>query len=197
MTAQIRPASSSDLEQIKAIMDLGFAADPTVRWVLPAAESFLTAHRKYVAISAAPALVHRSAYLTTDLTGAAIWYPPGVSMDYATLDEVARAEIPAKLWQDFSDLIDACGQYRPKEPHWSLELLAVDPIARGRGIGAQLLSQGIAACGTPSLPIYLESSNPRNLTTYQREGFELLAKVQLPGTPPRFPMLRKAQYEPG
>ena len=40
---------------------------------------------------------------------------------------------------------------------------------------------------------YLESSNPKNITIHERHGFELLGTVQVGGSPPICPMLRKPQ----
>jgi hypothetical protein len=36
----------------------------------------------------------------------------------------------------------------------------------------------------------LESSNPRNITLYQRHGFEILGTIQIGSSPTLVPMLR-------
>jgi RimJ/RimL family protein N-acetyltransferase len=43
------------------------------------------------------------------------------------------------------------------------------------------------------LPAYLESSNPRNISLYQRFGFEAIGEIRAGGSPPVVPMLRKAR----
>jgi hypothetical protein len=40
---------------------------------------------------------------------------------------------------------------------------------------------------------YLESTNPRNVSLYQRHGFEALGTIQKGSSPPLIPMLRKAR----
>lgn len=70
-------------------------------------------------------------------------------------------------------------------------MIAIDPEYQGQGLGAKLLEYGLEICDRDRAPIYLESSNPANLSFYRSHGFELLAEVQLPGTPKRYPMLRR------
>ena len=40
-------------------------------------------------------------------------------------------------------------------------------------------------------PAYLESSNPVNISLYQRHGFEVLGTIQVGTSPPITPMLRQ------
>jgi hypothetical protein len=41
------------------------------------------------------------------------------------------------------------------------------------------------------LPAYLESSNPRNISLYERHGFEIIGLIQAGGSPTLTPMLRR------
>jgi hypothetical protein len=53
------------------------------------------------------------------------------------------------------------------------------------------LQHVLAMCDQDSKYAYLESSNSRNITLYQRHGFELLGTIQVNTSPSIFPMLRK------
>jgi ribosomal protein S18 acetylase RimI-like enzyme len=193
MTSSIRVASPSDMQDIAAVMDRAFRADPTVTWGMTTEQVFLALHHKFVEICAVPAFDRHGVHAFTDFAGAAIWYPPGVEIDGAKVADLFSSGLTPDLTEAFFDLLEACEEYRPGDPYWELEMLAVDPACQGKGLGSTLLDHGLAICDRDRAPVYLESSNPANLSFYRRHGFDLLAEVQLPGTPKRFPMLRSAR----
>jgi hypothetical protein len=49
----------------------------------------------------------------------------------------------------------------------------------------------LAAIDEQRLPAYLESSNPDNIPLYERQGFTVLGVIQVAGSPPITPMLRR------
>jgi ribosomal protein S18 acetylase RimI-like enzyme len=85
------------------------------------------------------------------------------------------------------------GRYHPREPHWYLPLIGVDPACQGGGCGAALMRHALSRCDRDRAPAYLESTNPRNITLYERHGFERLGTVQVGTSPPIVPMLRRAR----
>jgi GNAT superfamily N-acetyltransferase len=78
----------------------------------------------------------------------------------------------------------------PKEPHWFLPLIAIDPFLRGKGFGAALMEYGLAACDRDGAPAYLDSTHRRNIPFYERFGFELVRTIEIGGHPPVYPMIR-------
>ena len=86
----------------------------------------------------------------------------------------------------------------PPARHWYLNAIAARRGQRARGVGARLLEPFLARSDAEGVPIYLESSNPRNLTFYHRYGFEDYApRVDLPESgPPIQPMSRPAGSTP-
>ena len=191
MTKSVFVAEPSDMSAIAAIMDKGFHSDPTVIWASSTEKDFLSLHHKFVEVCARPAFERGCVHALSDFAGAAIWYPPGVGIDESELATVFKTASRPERIEEFFQLLEACEQYRPAEPYWELELISIDPMLQGQGFGATLLEHGLAICDGEGAPVYLESSNPANLSFYRRHGFELLAEVQLPGSPKRFPMLRK------
>ena len=73
-------------------------------------------------------------------------------------------------------------------------MIAARRGARSRGIGARLLEPFLARADREGVGIYLESSNPRNLSFYQRYDFENYGEaIVLPGAGPLLqPMWRRA-----
>jgi ribosomal protein S18 acetylase RimI-like enzyme len=83
------------------------------------------------------------------------------------------------------------GRFHPAQPHWYLPLIGVDPAVQRAGYGSKLLRKRLARCDADQAPAYLEATNPRNCTLYERLGFERLGTIQAGSSPPIFPMLRK------
>jgi ribosomal protein S18 acetylase RimI-like enzyme len=84
-------------------------------------------------------------------------------------------------------------RYHPKEPHWYLPLIGIDPAHQGRGLGGALMRHATEICDRERVPAYLESSNLRNVPLYQRHGFEVMGKIQAGSSPVITPMLRWPQ----
>jgi len=59
--------------------------------------------------------------------------------------------------------------------HFYLWEIAVDPGAQGLGIGTALLASIVAESERAGAPIYVDTTDPRNLAFYQRQGFGVVA----------------------
>jgi ribosomal protein S18 acetylase RimI-like enzyme len=88
-------------------------------------------------------------------------------------------------------ILEQIGAAHPEAPHWHLAFLGVDPTQQGKGIGAALLRYALARIDEQRLHSYLESSNPANVSLYQRHGFEVIREIRVGGSPPVIPMLRR------
>ena len=93
--------------------------------------------------------------------------------------------------EDLFALFEQMESYHPKDPHWYLPLIGVDPTHQGQGYGSALMQHGLLPCDREQTQAYVESSNPRNISLYKRHGFELLGTIQVGTSPLVFPMLRK------
>lgn len=99
--------------------------------------------------------------------------------------------VPDKHQDTLFAVFEQMGRYHPDEPHWYLPLIGVDPAQQGRGYGSALLAHALRLCDEDGTPAYLESSNPRNIPLYQRNGFEVLGTIEAGNFPPITPMLRR------
>jgi ribosomal protein S18 acetylase RimI-like enzyme len=119
----------------------------------------------------------------------ALWLPPGAEFDH----DAVEASLPPGREREIAAVFEKLAHYHPKEQHWYLPLIAVDPAHQGRGHGAALLQDTLRRCDQEHVAAYLESTNPANIALYQRHGFELRGAVQVGSSPPLFPMLRPAR----
>lgn len=180
-----------DRKSVIDVITLGFASDPMARWTLPNPAQYLAVMPEVVDAFGAKAFELGSAYCVDDFSGAALWLPPGIEADSERLGALVARHAPARVQEDADGVFEQMAAYHPHEPHWYLPLIAVDPACQGRGLGGALLKEALVRCDADGLPAYLESSNPRNITLYERHGFEILGRIQVGSSPVLTPMLRK------
>ena len=190
-TTTIATAVAADRQELIALLLLAFSADPIERWMYPDPRAYLLHFPDFLKAFTAKTFESKQAYFVGGYKGAALWLPPHVQLD----DEPIVASLEQTLDQskqaDTFALLEQMGSYHPSEPHWYLAIMGVDPAQQGQGFGSMLLKHTLAAIDHDHAPVYLESTNPRNISLYERHGFELLGKIQAGASPAMFPMLRK------
>jgi ribosomal protein S18 acetylase RimI-like enzyme len=182
-----------DRKSVIDVITLGFSSDPMTRWTLPNPEKYLAVMPEVIDAFGGKAFAQGSAYCVGDFSGAALWLPPGTGPDSERLGALIAQHAPAAIQEDAGRVIEQMATYHPHEPHWYLPLIAVDPACQGRGLGGALLKEALARCDADGLPAYLESSNPRNITLYQRHGFAILGRIQAGSSPVVTPMHRTSR----
>jgi ribosomal protein S18 acetylase RimI-like enzyme len=128
------------------------------------------------------------------------WMPPH---SFPPSLRVQLAQLPGSLRAFYRQLgaLRVVGTYlrtllkiHPKEPHWYLMLLAVDPFWQRRGAGAILVEHGLGFADIEGVGAYLETQKEENLAYYRRFGFELSETLRpLAGGPPYYTMWRVAR----
>jgi GNAT superfamily N-acetyltransferase len=133
------------------------------------------------------------------LLGAAIWFAPGtyqrapvpgaVNMVRLTPNVAATGVRSIRM----ARLFHLAEVAHPKDEHWYLRILAVDPLCQRSGLGRALLEPGISRCDAQGLPAYLETQKHENLAWYGRFGFELVEELRVDRCPPIWTMRREPQ----
>ena len=72
------------------------------------------------------------------------------------------------------------------------EYLAVDPSKQGTGLGSLILKESLKVIDDLNEAAYLESSNPKNMSLYERYGFRFVKKIQV-GTSPEINTMYREQ----
>lgn len=75
-------------------------------------------------------------------------------------------------------------------PHVYLWFLATAPQQQGRGVGRALLADLHEHAAAIDVPCYLEASKRDNVPYYERDGYEVIGEVAVPGAPPLWRMER-------
>lgn len=185
--------SEASRRRVIDALTLAFVADPIMRWMYPEPTAYLKSFPGFTAAFASACFEAGTVWLSDDGGGASCWLPRDVhpngeaigSALFGTVDETkhAAAEIMFGKMEEF----------HPKEPHWYLAIIGVESARQGRGLGAQLMEGALARCDEEGLIAYLESSNPANISLYQRHGFEVIGEIRVADIPVMTPMLRPAR----
>jgi GNAT superfamily N-acetyltransferase len=192
-TPTVATTESSQAEQAIAVIILAFSTDPAARWSYPDPDRYLIHFPAIVRAFGGNAFAHRGARHVNGFAGAALWLPPGIQPDEETLASVLRRSIAADRQAAVFAVFEQMERYHPREPHWYLPLIGIDPVHQRKGYGSALLQHTLAQCDREHVPAYLESTNPVNIPLYERHGFNVLATIQVGSSPPIFPMLRPAR----
>ncbi|HEX9522256.1 MAG TPA: N-acetyltransferase [Reyranella sp.] len=189
-THTVETATAADEAAVLATLTLAFSSDPATRWTWPGPKAYLAAFPRFAKAFGGAAFGLGSAH-RIGLAGAALWLPPGAGSDEAALDALMESTADPQTAVDGPQIMRQMASYHPKEPHWYLPLIGIDPARQGKGLGGALMRHATDICDRDGVLAYLESSNPRNIPLYERHGFEILGTIQAGGSPVITPMLRK------
>ena len=129
-------------------------------------------------------------YSAPNGVGASIWLKPGETE--FTPERSAAAgftELPYKMGEDaferFFTALEFAEQFHKEDlpaPHWYTMVLGVDPAFQGQGYGKALLDPILSQAKADGLPVYLETSQPANVSFYQKMGFRVLRELVEPSS---------------
>jgi GNAT superfamily N-acetyltransferase len=187
----VRAATADEEQRVIGVITLAFAGDPMARYSLPGAEVYLNVFPRMIRAFGSRAFETRSADCVDSFGGAALWLAPGVEPNVDELTRLTQAHSPADRLKDIEAIFEQMASYHPHGRFWYLPLIGVDPARQGSGIGSALMRYALARADRDGLPAYLESSNPRNITLYERHGFKRLGAIQSGDSPTLVPMLRE------
>ncbi|HEY1710334.1 MAG TPA: GNAT family N-acetyltransferase [Rhizomicrobium sp.] len=188
----IRTVPQSEEQDVAQTLTLSFAADPSFRYWFPRASDHLKWFAPFAMAMGHRGFAHDTVTATEDFEAVAMWLPPGVEPDYervSTLDMPGTEESAAIS----AEVQGQMAHYHPKEPHWYLWMIGVDPRCQGKGYGSALLKHMLERCDREHAVAYLESSSPKNVPLYERHGFETIGIIQVRDVPPITPMIRRAR----
>jgi ribosomal protein S18 acetylase RimI-like enzyme len=187
---RIRIVRAGDVQRAVSVQVTAFSADPIMRWMWPEPRAYLRHFPDLVHGFGGAAFAHGAAHVTDAFLGGTLWLPPGVAPDEEALERLIDETIAEPAKSEVSSILEQMSAAHPKEPHWHLAFIGVDPAHQGKGIGAALLQHTLARVDEQHLHAYLESSNPANVSLYRRHGFEVIREIRVGGAPPVIPMLR-------
>jgi len=192
-----RPATSADVKKLAAILAQAFYDDPPLVWLLPdPAKRLGRITRMFATVVGIESLRYGGVDVTCggeEIAGGAVWLPPGhrepglrEKVQAAPNHALALAASLGRAARYGRALQNA----RPKEPHWYLKAIGVDPAWQGRGVAGTLLRSRLKRCDQDGQPAYLEVS-PNGVSLYEHFGFKHIGDLDMPkGAPVLMAMWR-------
>jgi ribosomal protein S18 acetylase RimI-like enzyme len=183
----------SEPQQALDVLVTAFMADPVIRWMYPEAHRYLTHFPSFLMAFGGNAFTANTVWRLGDFSAVALWFPPHVEADGDAVVAVMMETVAPEQHEDFLALLGQKDAGHPHFPHWYLPWFGVDGARQGKGLGGELMRHCLAIVDQDHLPAYLESPNPRNISFYERHGFEASGVSQAGGCPPVYSMLRAAR----
>jgi ribosomal protein S18 acetylase RimI-like enzyme len=190
---RVAAAQPADMEPLVSVMVLAFAADPVARWMYSDPQRYLAHFGRFIRVFAGKAFSTGTAWLIDGNLGGALWLPPGVKPDEDAIAAILDESVPREVMADVTAMFGEMAAYHPRDPHWYLPRIGIEPHLHRKGLGSALLVEALSRCDQEHMPAYLESSNAANMALYQRFGFEALGVIRAGHSPPMIPMLRRAR----
>lgn len=113
--------------------------------------------------------------------GASVWIPPDAAPTDEMFAESGLSRLGELLGADAAgrfgrviDFVEPFHKAAMPEPHWYVMVVGVAPAFQGQGLGHALLQPMLDRADAAGEPCYLETTQPKNVTFYQRLGFRVL-----------------------
>jgi GNAT superfamily N-acetyltransferase len=187
------PVGLDERERAYATLVLAFVTDPGERWLYPDAQEYLTHFPRFLAAFGGRAFDEKTAWRFRDFSSVALWLPPGAEPDGDAIVAVLTESVAPDKHEQLFSIFEQMDATHPTYLHWYLPWFGVDPALQGQGVGSVLMTQCLAIVDEDHLPAYLESPNPRNVSFYERHGFEVVARTAAGNAPVITMMLRAAR----
>jgi len=173
-TSQPPRDASDEKAAVVDVLAEGFGDDPFMAWIFPDEAKRPEALARWFLHWVDAYGADARTFLIGEGEAAALWVVPRPQR----LDDATHAATVAHIRAFNGDrtrhVLNGLAPLsnHPPRPYWYLNAIAASAGQAGRGLGARLLAPMLARADEEGLPVYLESSNPRNLTFYRRHGFE-------------------------
>lgn len=200
-TDVIEPLTRDDVGRAATTLASAFSSDPMFRWMFPDPEKRSRSLLRFNRVPLEYGLKYGRVTRSNGAKAVAIWAPPERPLSMTGLVRTGFLAVPFQIgFGPFFKFVGANGvmekihkKYMP-EPHWYLLIVGVDPESQGQGRGGALVAEGLALADEANAPCYLETSEERNLSFYERHGFKVVETATLgKDGPPAWGMRRESK----
>jgi GNAT superfamily N-acetyltransferase len=195
MTAAIRKARAQDRASVIETLTAAFVNDPIIRFQFQVDATYPDRAAAFFGHYFDVRLEGGEIFVADDVSGAALWSPPGGNrLGHDEVEDHWKQNVeplldPGELarYALFKAMLDAM---TPARPHWYLGLLGTRPERQRAGVARGLLEPMLARADREGLPVFLETGARSNLAFYERFDFVQVAQETVPSGPLVWGLLR-------
>lgn len=170
-----RIATAADIDRVVETLTSAFFSDPLWGPVFPDETRRADQAGALWRLYAVGGLRHDWLLVTGGAEAVSVWHPPGEdelsAQQEAVLPDLLVDVAGRAVAEEILELFELFEAARPVEPHFYLSLLGTHDDHRGKGLGMDLLREGLRRIDERAAPAYLESTNPANDKRYSSVGF--------------------------
>jgi len=194
-----RRASVVELDEIANELDRAFADYSLCQWLLAKTGNPASARLRLARLLLSKiGFPHGAVYRPPDGGAVAVWIDSerlcslGLTDAAEFLVRVALGSIATAVRLVATHR--AMRKHAPKGSYIHFYLLGVVPRLQNQGLGAGLMRAGLALADMRAKPVFLETSDEKNIDLYRRYGFEVTDVYDIAnGAPPTWTMWRAAR----
>lgn len=197
----VRPLAVAERRHAGALLAAAFHDDPLFAWLIPREPARRAWLRAFMRASVTLAASRDAAWAVGDdgRVDAVMTafdpdrYPPSrwarAAMALKLAPRLLIGQPPIGRGRAAARVLSATEDAHLDGPHVYLMQIGVDGARQGRGLGKQAMGWALDQASAAGRPVWLETSNPRNLAYYRRLGFEVVDELVLPPVPPVWTMV--------
>jgi len=179
----LRLAAPDDEPALAEMLARSFDDDPVSVWAHPDPGKRPRRITRFFAGRLGTLVPHELTWTTPERDAAALWAPPDawavppreLLLGFGAL---TPRRAPLTLWG-----LGGVERVHPREAHFYLAVLGVDPPRQGQGLGSRLIAPGLEMCDREGVGAFLETAKARNVVFYERHGFRVMRDLRLPRGP--------------
>lgn len=191
----------AQIKQAAEVLARAFQEDLLYTYVIPDADERKRILPHFFEFRVCYGILYGEVYaVSRNFEGVAVWIPSENA--HMTQERIFRAggfSLYLKAGSEVMSRLNSVGAYvssthrhHASFPHWHLSPMGVAPSFQGQGYGGAMLKAMLARLDREEVPCFLETQSERNVTFYQRYGFRVVEKGEIPGTEiPHWAMLRE------
>ncbi|MCB0979907.1 MAG: GNAT family N-acetyltransferase [Acidimicrobiaceae bacterium] len=195
-TASTITPTLAQVARLREVVGAAFVDDPMFQWLFHEPSGRADACAAWLGLFVEAFALGGTVDVVTGadgaVAGAALWRLGQGEMPFPVAPSVGGlmvAVLGAELTMARGGALRAFAEHKPAPPFHYLQFLAVHPAHQGQGLGRVLLGHGLQRAAASGTPVYLESTNPRNLAFYHSMGLSQLGTFTLEADgPPAYRM---------
>jgi hypothetical protein len=172
---------TSDLVAIREVLGRAYTSDPLSEWIFRDAATRTDACAAWYGLFVEAYAATRRVTWLPDERAVCLWGapddPPLTWPSVPTPGGLLTALVGATHAATVGDALHPVETVQPKQPHVYVNFLAAE--TPGGGAGERAIAPAVEAARAAGVGVGLESTNPRNLSFYERLGFTRRATLAL------------------